>query len=345
MGTRAAREAPAFWQVLLSWTGVALFFHLQEIVLQVTENPSGQPVHSRLAYHLTSCWLWALFTPAIWLVTRHFPFKSKLRDTLVHLLAVFALMSSEALVLNQILPRFGLYRLTFGARLLRLAPLDLICYATLAALELARRSRLQAKRLEGDLFEARLEAIESQLRPHFLFNALNTVASLVRADQPQPAIRALAALGDVLRGSLRKTGTEVALGDELGLAERYLDLERARFGEGIRYRVNTAPGTAQARVPPLLLQPLVENALAHGRGSDGNVEVEIDVARCAGGLRIEVRDGGSGPLPGSSDGIGLSNTRARLQHLYGADGRFQLLSRQGGGAVAVVELPLREARP
>jgi two-component system LytT family sensor kinase len=238
-----------------------------------------------------------------------------------------------------------LYRLTFGARLLRLAPLDLICYATLAALELARRSRLQAKQLEGDLFETRLEALEAQLRPHFLFNALNTVASLVRADRPQPAIRALAALGDVLRGSLRKTGTEVPLGDELGLAERYLDLERARFGDGIRYRVRTAPGTAEARVPPLLLQPLVENALAHGRGSDGNVEVEIEVARSGKGLRIEVRDSGSGPLPGSTDGIGLSNTRARLQQLYGADGRFQLLSRQGGGAVAVVELPLREARP
>ncbi|HEX4383713.1 MAG TPA: histidine kinase [Myxococcales bacterium] len=344
MGTRAARDTPAFWLVLLAWTGIAVFVFAQQVALTLSWHVEGSQLPF-LYYHLSSCWLWSLYTPLIFAIARRYPFNRKGRDTAVHLGMVLVLIAVETAVMTVVLPLVGMIKMGVFERALSVLPVDLFCYFCVVAIALALRFNLRARQLEGDLFESRLEALEAQLRPHFLFNALNTVASLVRAGESQGAIRAIAALGDVLRGSLRRTGTEVALGDELGLAERYLDLERARFGEGIRYRVNTAPGTAKARVPPLLLQPLVENALAHGRGRDGNVDVEIEVARCESGLRIEVRDGGSGPTPGSRDGIGLSNTRARLRHLYGADGRFQLLSRQGGGAVAVVELPLREVRP
>jgi len=134
----------------------------------------------------------------------------------------------------------------------------------------------------------------------------------------------------------------VALRDELGLAERYLDLERARFGDALRFSVEAEPGTTAAQVPSLLLQPLVENALKHGRAPDGSADVRIRAQRDGSDLRIEVQDSGSGPANGAHDGIGLSNTRARLQHLYGERGRLKLVAAQGGGALAVVHLPLRE---
>ena len=146
---------------------------------------------------------------------------------------------------------------------------------------------------------------EAQLRPHFLFNALNTISSLVRAGEDQGAIRAVAALGDVLRGSLRQTAPEVALREELGLAERYLDLERARFGDALSFTVEAEPETASAQVPSLLLQPLVENALKHGRERDGRARVQIRARRDGTDLRIEVQDSGSGPADGAREGIGL----------------------------------------
>jgi len=221
--------------------------------------------------------------------------------------------------------------------------IDALCYVVVVAIEHGRRYYGRAIRLESDLRQARLQALEAQLRPHFLFNALNTVSSLIRAREDQAAIRAVAALGDVLRGALRQTEPEVALRDELGLAERYLDLERARFGDALRFSVEAEPDTATAQVPSLLLQPLVENALKHGREPDGSAHVRIRAQRAGADLRIEVQDSGSGPASGAHDGIGLSNTRARLQHLYGDRGRLELLSAHGGGALAVVQLPLREA--
>jgi two-component system LytT family sensor kinase len=344
MGTRAARETPAFWLVFLGWTGIAVFVFTQEWLLQLSWHVEGSQ-RPFLYYHLTSCWLWSLYTPLIFEAVRRFPFTRKGRDTLIHLGIATALVFFETGLMTAVLPLLGMIRQRFFERALSVLPVDLFCYFCVAAVALAFRHGFRARRLEGDLFEARLSALEAQLRPHMLFNSLNTVASLVRSNEPQAAIRALAALGDVLRGSLRKTGPEVALGEELGLAERYLDLEKARFGDRIRYRVHAGPGTGKARIPPLLLQPLVENALAHGRSRDGKADVEIHVAREGNELRIEVCDGGKGPRPGMLDGIGLSNTRARLRHLYGDDGRFQLLARPGGGTMAVVEMPLRELQP
>ncbi|HET9752659.1 MAG TPA: histidine kinase, partial [Myxococcales bacterium] len=269
----------------------------------------------------------------------------RLRATSVHVCAALALLVAEAaLNVYVVMPALELPRRTLLRNVADLSLVDLLCYMAVVALEHGRRYRFRAARLESDLREAKLQALEAQLRPHFLFNALNTNSSLVRARQDQAAIRAVAALGDVLRGALRQTEAEVALRDELLLAERYLDLERARFGEALSFSVDADPGTAAAQVPSLLLQPLVENALKHGREADGRAHVSIRVQRSGADLRIEVRDGGSGPLAGAHDGIGLSNTRARLRHLYGERGRFSLRPAPGGGALALVELPLREAR-
>jgi LytS/YehU family sensor histidine kinase len=333
---------PSFIAVFLVWTAIGAFGLAQSAVVRASSQQPPAPL-SFVALTGFSVWLWALYTPVIWWLSQRFPFDgNRVRAAVVHASGAFGLLVAEAaLNVTVVMPALGLQR-TLLRNASDLLFIDLLCYAAIVAIEHGRRYYWRSMRLESDLRQARLQALEAQLRPHFLFNALNTVSSLIRARQDQAAIRALAALGDVLRGALRQTEPEVALGEELGLAERYLDLERARFGDTLSFTVEAEPDTASARVPSFLLQPLVENALKHGRGPDGRAHVRIRAQRAGPDLRIEVRDNGSGPADGAHDGIGLSNTRARLKHLYGERGRLELLTAQGGGALAVVQLPLRE---
>ena len=335
---------PSFLTVFAAWTGVALFSMMQSTLVRATSNQPSLPFTS-IPITVGNCWLWALYTPVIWWASQRFAFdRGRARAALAHVAIALLLLAADS-VFNAglLLPALKLSDRSYLRSFADLLFIDALCYIAIVALEHGRRYYWQSLRLESDLRQARLQALEAQLRPHFLFNALNTVSSLIRAREDQAAIRAVAALGDVLRGALRQTEPEVALRDELGLAERYLDLERARFGDALRFSVEAGPGTTAAQVPSLLLQPLVENALKHGRGPDGSADVRIRAQREGADLRIEVQDSGSGPVNGAHDGIGLSNTRARLQNLYGDRGRLQLIPAQGGGALAVVQLPLREA--
>jgi len=335
---------PSFLSVFLVWAAIALFSIGQSMLLRATSHQPPLPLASALVI-AGNCALWAFYTPLIWSFSGRFPFDARWgRAALAHVALLSGLLAVDAVFDARLLgPVLRLPARTPLHSVSDLLFIDLLCYAATVAIEHGRRHYWRSTRLESDLREARLQALEAQLRPHFLFNALNTVSSLVRAGEDQAAIRAVAALGDVLRGALRQTAPEVALRDELGLAERYLDLERARFGDGLSFVVDAEPGTASAQVPSLLLQPLVENALKHGLDHDGRAHVLIRARREGADLRIEVRDSGSGPAGGASDGIGLSNTRARLQHLYGNRGRLELLAAEGGGAVARVQLPLRVA--
>jgi two-component system, LytTR family, sensor kinase len=337
-------QKPGFLSIFLVWTGIALFSLAQSTLLRAISHQPAVPF-SAVAVIAGNCWLWALYTPLIWWFSGRFPFDSHWpRAAVAHAGLLLALVVADSVFNAWLLgPALRLPERTALRSAFDLLFIDLLCYAAMVAIEHGRRHYWHATRLESDLRQARLQALEAQLRPHFLFNALNTVSSLVRAGEGQAAIRAVAALGDVLRGALRQTAPEVALRDELVLAERYLDLERARSGDALSFRVEAEPDTASARVPSLLLQPLVENALKHGRDPDGKAHVLIRAQREGADLRIEVRDGGTGPADGAPDGIGLANTRARLRHLYGERGRLQLLCAQGGGALAVVQLPLREA--
>ena len=327
------------------WTAIAAFSVMQSALARATAHQPSLPF-STIAVIAGNCWLWALYTPLIWRISEQFPFESRARRAVVvHVAVLFAMLCVDAVFNARLLvPLLRLPDRPIVRSLSDLLFIDALCYTVIVAIEHGRRYRGRAIRLESDLRQARLQALEAQLRPHFLFNALNTVSSLIRAGEDQAAIKAVAALGDVLRGALRQTDPEVALNEELGLAQRYLDLERARFGEALQFTVEAEPGTSTAQVPSLLLQPLVENALKHGRAPDGTAHVHILARREGADLRIEVRDSGNGPVNGANDGIGLSNTRARLQHLYGDRGRLELIAAQGGGALAVVHLPLREAR-
>jgi len=211
-----------------------------------------------------------------------------------------------------------------------------------AAAELATR----AAQLEGRLAHAQLDALRLQLQPHFLFNTLNGIAALAGAD-PARAQRMLARLGDLLRQTLEDDGAaEVSIERELALLAPYLDIQRMRFGDRMRFHEAVAPETRTALVPALMLQPLVENAVQHGvsRRPEG-ATIVLRVERCGDRLGVEVQDDGPGPSPGApATGIGLANTRARLAQLYPGAHRVELRAVAAGGALVRVDIPFRTTR-
>ena len=210
----------------------------------------------------------------------------------------------------------------------------------------AQQRELRTSQLEALLAQTRLQMLSMQLQPHFLFNTLNTIAELVH-QQPAAAERMIGGLSHLLRETLHAGLVDrVPLSQELALLERYVDIQRARFGDRLRVTVTVAEDAAPALVPTLLLQPLVENSIKHGIGAKaGAGHIDITAAREGHVLRIAIADDGRGLPPGSlAGGVGLENTRARLQALYGA-GSFELtiVNRPTGGALVSILLPWQTA--
>jgi hypothetical protein len=202
----------------------------------------------------------------------------------------------------------------------------------------------RAVQLEGKLAAAQLQLLKSQLQPHFLFNTLNAISALIQRDV-EVADRMVAQLGDLLRLLLDRFGAqEVTLEEELEFLNRYLEIEQERYGARLRVREQVEAGLQRAWLPPLILQPLVENALKHGIGPGkkaGRITVRARRDRSRGRLRLEVEDNGVGLEPGYRRGVGLSNTYSRLHQLYPGAFRFELRAAPSGGTLAVLELPFR----
>jgi anti-sigma regulatory factor (Ser/Thr protein kinase) len=202
-----------------------------------------------------------------------------------------------------------------------------------------RQRELRTAQLERGLAQAELRNLRLQLQPHFLFNALNTISSTMYED-PRSADRMVGQLSQLLRLSLRTSQEqEVPLRYELEVLECYLGLMRARFGKRLTTTVVTEPETLDARVPSLLLQPLVENAIRHGNASHASGgAIEVNVKRVGSMLDIDIADDGPG-VPNGTDvygrGVGLSSTRDRLRLLYGTAHRFEAGNRNGGFAVSI----------
>jgi two-component system LytT family sensor kinase len=217
----------------------------------------------------------------------------------------------------------------------------------------ARARELHVARLEGQLARARLQALNAQIRPHFLFNTLHTMGQLWRTGRNEEAEIMLDRLGSLFqRVRATRDSAEVALLDELDLVREYLAIESMRFPDRLRVSVDASPEAEACRIPPLLLQPLVENAVRHGISASsaaGRVEVR---ARVSGGrLEIDVVDDGPGldaPSPSPGSGTGLTNTRERLVQLYGDGHRMELVSPATGGDRGTrvhLEIPARAAWP
>jgi two-component system LytT family sensor kinase len=208
-----------------------------------------------------------------------------------------------------------------------------------------RERDLRTSRLQAQLEKARLQALKSQLQPHFLFNTLNSISALMLTDVAA-ADRMITRLGDLLRISLETAGTQMTtLSRELEFVNCYLEIEKVRFEERLNVSIEVAPETLDASVPHLLLQPLVDNAIKHGisrRVAGG--EIRISATMNDGDLNLEVRDNGPGlhePSHSSSSGVGLRITRERLETIYGQHHSVELVTLQEGGAVARVSIPFR----
>jgi signal transduction histidine kinase len=210
----------------------------------------------------------------------------------------------------------------------------------------ARARELREAELEAGLARAEVESLERRLHPHFLFNALNTISQVMYED-PAAADRMLSGLSDLLRRALAAGGAqEVPLADELALLDRYLDIMRARFSDRLAVDVDIDDEARGALVPPLLLQPLVENAIRHGVDpATHRVDAALSARREGSALRLTVRDRGPGiaDAAGARRGVGLSTTERRLSALYGADQRLSLRNAEGGGLAVTIELPFRTA--
>ena len=327
----------AIW---LGWTALALFFGTS---LWLNYIARGQPAHfvPSLLVALSEWWIWALLTPAVIWLTRRWPIaRPRLaRRVLLHLAAGIGAAALKVL-LERIVRSW-----IFGAAPYLLPSslaLHFLVYWGIVALTMAegyyRRSRAretQAAQIEARLHEARLQLLQAQLQPHFLFNALNTIAETVHED-PEAADRMIAALGDLLRATLDADSPTVPLAEDVDLARKFLAIQQARFGDRLAVEIAVSPDCLAARVPRLILQPLLENAVLHGAGRrEGPARIRVAVDRDGQTLRVSVADNGPGldtdamPL----DGIGLGNTRARLQAIYGSRAALAIASTRDGTTV------------
>jgi LytS/YehU family sensor histidine kinase len=201
---------------------------------------------------------------------------------------------------------------------------------------LAARQAAANAELRDAVSAARLEALHARLNPHMLFNALNTVAALVRSD-PRAAERVVENLGDVLRAGLdRSAAAQTSLGDEIAYVGACLNIERERWGESLRVRWDVPDDLRNVTVPTFVLQPLVENALKHGVGRRlGGGEIAISARADRDALTLAVEDDGPGFGPAWRDGVGLGNLRQRLRALYGGAAALTIEPHASGGHVRV----------
>ena len=321
----------------------------------------GHSLGRIFVYHALVHLYWALAAPGIALLAHRLPLVPwRGRAVLAHTAAGLALAAGQLAWLLQAMiwlrPYGAMGATTFSPHFRHLLreqlPLAVLTYAgivaVLSAALQAKASRARALRdaeLERQLVRARLSALDGQLQPHFLFNALNTVASLVRGGDDQAAVSTLAQLSDLLRYSLAASGAPlVPLRDELAALGHYLAIQKLRFGERLRVDVEVAPEALAASVPRLLLQPLVENAVSHGvAASPAGGWLELQAARRDDRLALSIRNGAAPDRGGESGhGIGLRNVRARLAHLYG-DGCDLRVERLPDRFTVAVDIPWQGA--
>jgi two-component system, LytTR family, sensor kinase len=294
---------------------------------------------------------WALVLPLIGHMVRRFPLTlSQWRASVgPHLLAAvpLALVASAVVTaLPILLDHRSLAHIVdsyVGAVNLRLL-FDLVTYAAitlaLTATSLWREAHereLRSAHLETELATARLHALHSQLKPHFLFNSLNTIAMLMRIGQTQQALHLLTRYGRLLRTAIESDRHEWPLSEEIAFLQRYLDLEQARFADRLSVDIQIDDAAGQAVVPTFVLQPLVENALGHGlRHVEHGAYLRLRAERDSEQLTVTVEDNGAGLPDGWSfeedAGIGLTNTARRLTHAFGDAHRFTVCN----GATGVV---------
>jgi sensor histidine kinase YesM len=351
------------------WTETAIIFAAWAVFGLLVANQSSMlsalggrqmPWIVALRPALLEAFLWAFTTLAIFWLARSFPVERGrvLPRVAVHLVAavVIALARTGVMVvLGWYVPWVRVR--TFSPQFWGTSSQNALFYALLLGIahlvfyyRRYREREQAAEQLARGLTEARLQALKMQLQPHFLFNTLNAISALIPAEA-QPARRMVARLGDLLRTTLEHEATqEVTLREELDFLQPYLEIEQARLEDRLTVVMNIAPETLDARVPHLILQPLVENAVRHGiaaRIEPGRVEISASRGSDERFLQLEIRDDGRGLDRDNEErtrrGVGLTNIRARLEQLYGIEHRFTLENQAAGGVLVRISLPFRRA--
>ena len=316
-----------------------------------------------LVWELPYWLLWFAMSPLIFSLTKRFRIqRDNWNDTvLVHLLSCFfiAILHRAVYLLvgwmlhvafyNEFTSLSDLFRFLFLFNL----PTGFLSYGTIFLICVAFdyysryvEEEVKAAALKAQLAEAQLQALKMQLQPHFLFNTLNSISALLDEDV-DAADEMLARLGDFLRITLENSGAQtVTLQEELEFLRRYLDIEKVRFQDRLQVHFAIEPPTLAAKVPNLILQPLIENAIRHGiaeRIEGGQIEVRASLTGDT--LRLQVSDDGAGINAdslngnGRKEGVGLANTRARLARVYGEEHHFTLEAAPEHGTLATIEIP------
>ena len=333
--------------ILAGWTGLALFLGISSsLAYMAVGNPPRWSLTIRMA--LAEIYVWALLAPGVMALARRYPFT---RATLGRSLAVHIpaslVISLAKLTVDQVLRRW-LFGFDGYVLITSLAPNFLFYWGIVAAAHgfayyrSSRERELRASLLEARLATARLQLLQMQLHPHFLFNTLNAISELVHED-PETADRMITGLSELLREALiAGDRQQVPLRRELELVRRYLDIQQARFGDRLQVEIEVDETIMDALVPHFVLQPLVENAIRHGIGARSDAgRVLIRAHADHDSLRIDVEDDGAGlKEAGASEGIGLGNTRKRLEALYGPGANVRVRDDPRGGAIVTVTIPL-----
>ena len=352
------------WKFILAfWTFYGLYMSVESYVIR---DRLGKPISWGAAFlgDMSYSAFWILFTPLVLWLAKRFPFEKQnwLRRFSIHLVASIFLALLHKAIHNL---SMTFYRITFeGATFswdleyrsmisyfdygLQLYWLVLILNYAYEYYQRFREKELLASQLETQLVQAQLQSLKTQLQPHFLFNTLNTISVLIQ-ENPKAANTMLVQLSDLLRMTLDNVGThEVQLKREMEFLDRYLQIQQTRFGDRLTIQKRIDVQTNDAFVPYLILQPLVENALRHGIGTlPGPGTIEISSIRNNGDLSLMVKDTGPGIKELKSDskrsGVGLSNTQARLQQLYGNQHKFEVENIPRGGLQVTITLPYHTA--
>lgn len=346
------------------WTFIGIVFTLQSYF---TSFRSERPMYFSDALYLQMTWsyLWALATPLVLLAASRLPIERNnwARSALLHVpisIVLSGIVTAIGHVFVWLYWGMSVGRTFSFERMVRFVVANFSegigIYLLIALMSYAfsyyrryREGQLRTLQLEAQLSQAQLQALKMQLQPHFLFNTLHSISALLNKD-PEAARKMITRLGDFLRLTLENSGSqEVTLKQEMEFLTCYLEIERIRFQNRLITRMDVAQPTLLAKVPNLILQPIVENAIRHGiapRSTPGLIEIEAKQHN--GTLRIQVRDNGPGlSKHRTSDilfkkGLGLANTETRLERLYGAAHLFDLSNNPDGGLIVTLEIPFHK---
>ena len=337
------------WSIAI-WTAFGLINGTQVVV-----GMRAQGMHhpwTRLFVTQALSWaMWAVASPIVLALGKRFPPE---RHWLIHLMAYGAIGIIDAawfVSLHVVLQPMGMpeYEFTVVDTIISFFysrfHLDLIAYAGVLILGHTIQSRRTLAERDAQLAKARLDALRRQLEPHFLFNTLNGIAGLVRSGENNTAVDMIAGLSDLLRRVIDgPIGLETSLAEEVEFVQKYLSLQRMRFATRLKVDVDVPTDLACARVPSMILQPIVENAIKHGIGIrvEGGA-IRISARRMDQMLAMIVENDGPA-LNGMKEGVGIANTRARLKSLYGEEARFEIRNSAAGLVKAVVSVPYQLPR-